>query len=163
MKSDGGRYRVVDGQVNNAAYLAPRAHSQNLAAVGLSDVKIATYGDHGVGRTIIYSAIRRLRDALCDSVESPRYVETLARRGYRFMAPVKEDTAPTETPSADSPASANRGSGYIGKRVVGSYLSRSKTAVALNASGLAYQLPVTDLAEITHLEIVAWACTCQPD
>jgi TolB-like protein/DNA-binding winged helix-turn-helix (wHTH) protein len=37
----------------------------------------------------VYSAIRRLRDALCDSAESPRYVETLARRGYRFIAPVE--------------------------------------------------------------------------
>jgi hypothetical protein len=30
------------------------------------------------------------------------------------------------------------------------------------ASGLAYQLPVADVAKIAHLEIVAWACTCQP-
>ena len=34
------------------------------------------------------AAIRRLRDALGDSAESPRFVETVARRGYRFLAPV---------------------------------------------------------------------------
>lgn len=34
------------------------------------------------------AAIRRLRLALDDSAESPRYVETLARRGYRWVAPV---------------------------------------------------------------------------
>lgn len=34
------------------------------------------------------SAIRRLRDALGDSAENPRFVETLGRRGYRFIAPV---------------------------------------------------------------------------
>ena len=34
------------------------------------------------------AAVRRLRDALGDSAESPRYVETVARRGYRFVAPV---------------------------------------------------------------------------
>jgi len=34
------------------------------------------------------AAIRRLRDALGDSAEHPRYVETVARRGYRFLAPV---------------------------------------------------------------------------
>ena len=34
------------------------------------------------------SAINKLREALGDSAESPRYVETLARRGYRFIAPV---------------------------------------------------------------------------
>src|SRR5437588_7266596 len=34
------------------------------------------------------TAIRKLRDALGDSAENPRFVETLARRGYRFIAPV---------------------------------------------------------------------------
>src|SRR5215472_16562934 len=33
------------------------------------------------------AAIRRLRDALGDSAENPRFVETVARRGYRFIAP----------------------------------------------------------------------------
>jgi TolB-like protein/DNA-binding winged helix-turn-helix (wHTH) protein len=36
------------------------------------------------------AAIRRLRLALDDSAASPRYVETLARRGYRWIAPVQE-------------------------------------------------------------------------
>jgi Tol biopolymer transport system component/DNA-binding winged helix-turn-helix (wHTH) protein len=35
------------------------------------------------------AAIRRLRDALGDSAENPTFVETVARRGYRFLAPVK--------------------------------------------------------------------------
>jgi DNA-binding winged helix-turn-helix (wHTH) protein/tetratricopeptide (TPR) repeat protein len=39
--------------------------------------------DHG-----LHSAITRLREALGDSSESPRFIETLARRGYRFIAPV---------------------------------------------------------------------------
>lgn len=34
------------------------------------------------------TAIMRLRDALGDSSENPRFVETLPRRGYRFIAPV---------------------------------------------------------------------------
>jgi DNA-binding winged helix-turn-helix (wHTH) protein len=36
----------------------------------------------------INSAVRKLRDVLGDSPENPRFVETLARRGYRFIAPV---------------------------------------------------------------------------
>src|SRR5512141_41890 len=36
------------------------------------------------------AAIRRLRDALGDSAENPTFVETVARRGYRFLAPVSE-------------------------------------------------------------------------
>jgi len=36
------------------------------------------------------AAVKRLRDALDDSAETPRYIETLPRRGYRFIAPVEE-------------------------------------------------------------------------
>ena len=35
------------------------------------------------------SAINRIREALGDSAENPRFVETLPRRGYRFIAPVE--------------------------------------------------------------------------
>jgi TolB-like protein/DNA-binding winged helix-turn-helix (wHTH) protein/Flp pilus assembly protein TadD len=46
--------------------------------------------DHGLNK-----AISKIREALGDSAESPRYVETVARRGYRFLAEVKAaDTAP---------------------------------------------------------------------
>jgi TolB-like protein/DNA-binding winged helix-turn-helix (wHTH) protein len=40
--------------------------------------------DHGLNK-----AINKIRDALSDSPESPRFVETVARRGYRFLAEVK--------------------------------------------------------------------------
>ncbi len=39
--------------------------------------------DHGLNK-----AISKLREALCDSSTEPRYIETVARRGYRFLAPV---------------------------------------------------------------------------
>jgi len=46
--------------------------------------------DHSLG-----IAVNKLRDALGDSAENPRFVETLAKRGYRFIAPVKVlDPAP---------------------------------------------------------------------
>ena len=35
------------------------------------------------------TAIRKLREVLRDSPEHPRFIETLPRRGYRFIAPVK--------------------------------------------------------------------------
>src|SRR5258706_7254977 len=34
------------------------------------------------------AAVRRLRDALGDSAENPKFIETVARRGYRLLAPV---------------------------------------------------------------------------
>ena len=40
--------------------------------------------DHGLN-----TAINKLRDALRDSASNPRFIETLARRGYRFLAPVE--------------------------------------------------------------------------
>jgi TolB-like protein/DNA-binding winged helix-turn-helix (wHTH) protein/Tfp pilus assembly protein PilF len=40
--------------------------------------------DHGLNK-----AINKIRDALSDSPDSPRFVETVARRGYRFLAEVK--------------------------------------------------------------------------
>jgi len=49
--------------------------------------------DHG-----LYNAIKRLREALGDSAETPHYVETLARRGYRFIG--RLDHAPTSIPSS---------------------------------------------------------------
>src|ERR1700726_2588863 len=40
--------------------------------------------DHG-----LHNAIARIRDALGDSAETPRYIETLPRRGYRFIGTVE--------------------------------------------------------------------------
>ncbi len=37
------------------------------------------------------TAINKLRDALGDSADNPRFIETLPRRGYRFIAPVISD------------------------------------------------------------------------
>jgi len=54
----------------------------------------------------INTAIRRLRDALNDSADNPRFVETLARRGHRFIAPVEWVTA---TPSGEAEGSETLG------------------------------------------------------
>src|SRR5579872_1126601 len=40
--------------------------------------------DHGLNK-----AINKIREALGDSAETPRFVETVARRGYRFLADVR--------------------------------------------------------------------------
>jgi len=50
--------------------------------------------EHGVN-----AAVNRIREALGDKAGSPRFVETLARRGYRFVAPV-ERIAPREDQAA---------------------------------------------------------------
>src|SRR5208282_5066384 len=64
--------------------------------------------DHGLN-----AAIKRLRDALGDSAENPRFVETLARRGYRFLAPVNHPrkevpAAPANPPALVAPTRSRR-------------------------------------------------------
>src|SRR5438105_9881302 len=50
--------------------------------------------DHGLNK-----AINKIREALGDSAQSPRFVETVARRGYRFIVEVKvADAAPVRNP-----------------------------------------------------------------
>jgi Tol biopolymer transport system component/DNA-binding winged helix-turn-helix (wHTH) protein len=55
--------------------------------------------DHSLG-----TAINKIREALGDSAENPRFIETLARRGYRFIAPVGviEPAGPVD-PATDAP------------------------------------------------------------
>jgi cholera toxin transcriptional activator len=49
------------------------------------------------------TAVNKIRDVLGDSASSPRFVETLARRGYRFIAPVEVDA---RGPSPDAASGA---------------------------------------------------------
>jgi DNA-binding winged helix-turn-helix (wHTH) protein/tetratricopeptide (TPR) repeat protein len=59
-----------------------------------------TFVDFDTG---LNSAIKKLRDVLGDSAEEPRYIETMPRRGYRFIAPVtgleSKRTAGKEAPT----------------------------------------------------------------
>src|SRR6202020_912593 len=42
--------------------------------------------DHGLA-----AAVNKIRDALCDSADKPRFVETLPRRGYRFIGKIEPE------------------------------------------------------------------------
>jgi serine/threonine protein kinase/Flp pilus assembly protein TadD len=59
----------------------------------------------------INAAIKKLRIALNDSAENPRYVETVARRGYRFIAPVEW---PSTSSSAANPSNTGVRQGDAG-------------------------------------------------
>jgi DNA-binding winged helix-turn-helix (wHTH) protein len=52
--------------------------------------------EHGLN-----AAVKRLRDALGDSADTPRFIETIPRRGYRFIA---SPPSPDTLGAADSPA-----------------------------------------------------------
>jgi DNA-binding winged helix-turn-helix (wHTH) protein/TolB-like protein len=69
--------------------------------------------------------IAQIRTALGDSADSPRYVETIPKRGYRFIAPVRPLDFDTLPPKATASA------------VGGQWFSRRHlTALALGATGL---------------------------
>ena len=53
-------------------------------------------------------AIKKVRDALCDSAERPRYVETVPGEGYRFIGAVEPIRSPA--PAPESPAQPSEGS-----------------------------------------------------
>ncbi len=59
-----------------------------------------TFVDFDTG---LNSAIKKLRDVLGDSAEKPRYIETLPRRGYRFIGPLA-DRPQQGTPETQGPA-----------------------------------------------------------
>lgn len=65
----------------------------------------------------ISTAMNRLRQALGDSAENPRFIETLARRGYRLMVPVQceEPPAPVAAPPEPFPAGLPSSQSTVGR------------------------------------------------
>jgi TolB-like protein/DNA-binding winged helix-turn-helix (wHTH) protein/Tfp pilus assembly protein PilF len=89
--------------------------------------------DHGLNK-----AINKIREALGDSAENPRFVETVARRGYRFLADVTPiATAPDRAPRPEAerlvpPADSDRVElTDVGVRPKRSYRRRAWTGVGL--------------------------------
>ena len=67
------------------------------------ELRARLWGNDSVGNfeQSLGSAINKIREALGDSAENPRFVETLSRRGYRFIAPVSvlaSETTPEPEP-----------------------------------------------------------------
>jgi len=62
-----------------------------------------TFVDFGHG---LNAAVNKLRETLSDSAEDPRYIETLPRRGYRFIAKIEEPE--TNLPQSDPFVPAGR-------------------------------------------------------
>ena len=87
--------------------------------------------DHGLN-----TVINRLRETLGDSASNPRFIETLARRGYRFLAPVEAaGPNPSPPPLAPSPAaepvSPNRALRALNGRIAAAVLTREEEVPAV--------------------------------
>ena len=63
----------------------------------------------------VNNAIKRLREALGDRADTPRFIETLPRRGYRFIAPA--DGSVAATPIGQESPTRDRGSAVSGRRL----------------------------------------------
>jgi TolB-like protein/DNA-binding winged helix-turn-helix (wHTH) protein/Tfp pilus assembly protein PilF len=82
-------FRVLAVLVDRAGQVVTREELRQ--KVWPTDVYVAF--DQGLN-----NAIKKVRDALGDSAESPRFIETLARHGYRFVAPVSAAPARSVEP-----------------------------------------------------------------
>jgi TolB-like protein/DNA-binding winged helix-turn-helix (wHTH) protein/Flp pilus assembly protein TadD len=80
----------------------------------------------------LHNAIGRIREVLGDSAETPRYIETLPRRGYRFIAPVEEVQAPRI-----SEANGNRTREAVAVAPPTARQSKTRAALALTLLTLA--------------------------
>jgi len=87
--------------------------------------------DHGLN-----VAIRRLRQALGDAAENPGYIETVPRKGYRFLAPAEIFAAPAPSPS-DSPVSVAQPH----RSLAGTFRSRKFWVITI-ASAVAAVIPL---------------------
>jgi TolB-like protein/DNA-binding winged helix-turn-helix (wHTH) protein len=80
--------------------------------------------DHGLNK-----AINKIRDALGDSAENPRFIQTVSRRGYRFLADVTEvssgriETAPADIGSGELEAGNSRPAKPRSPRIVAATLA----------------------------------------
>jgi TolB-like protein/DNA-binding winged helix-turn-helix (wHTH) protein/Flp pilus assembly protein TadD len=99
------------------------------------------------------AALKRVRYALRDSPDNPTFIETVPRRGYRFIAPVEYvevvsavEPSPRALPISDSPAATTtsspeptasyRGKGSIAAGIAAVALAIMIVAVAMNVGGI---------------------------
>jgi len=64
----------------------------------------AVWPDTAVGDSVLTVAIGELRRALGDDPRAPRFIETVHRRGYRFLAAIRSSLTPSPSPRPDTVA-----------------------------------------------------------
>ena len=117
--------------------------------------------DHGLNKSV-----KKLRDSLGDSAESPRYIETVPRVGYRFIAPVREAmmNAPVSPASELAAQSAIEKFGIVGVPLLPAEETHKPEPAATEATEATLPAPTVHrriwwelaLASVALLAIAGW-------
>jgi TolB-like protein len=103
------------------------------------------------------TAINKIREALVDSAERPRFVETLSRRGYRFIAHI-ESTDPSASPHSAHPAPHSRAEDGFWIAVLPLKQSGSGAQLSERATALTEET-VTGLSRFSYLRVISLSST----
>src|SRR5215218_1303969 len=117
----------------------------------------SVWKDAFVTDTSLAEAVSVLRQALGDDPQSPTYVQTIHRRGYRFVAPVTVATAPSTpiaAPILDSARRVERVSPSIGREMVPWGVAVLCAALAITALWQYTRVP-RSIAPVVRLPIDA--------
>jgi TolB-like protein len=112
------------------------------------------------------TAINKIRNALSDSAEKPRFVETLSGRGYRFIAAIESGDAETNTESVDASrsrregASRARGEDGFWIAVLPLKLGEAERNLTDSATTLVEEI-VTGLSRFSYLRVISLSSTLQ--
>jgi DNA-binding winged helix-turn-helix (wHTH) protein len=113
-------FRILERLLRRQGSIVSREELRN----ALWDEDTFVEFDHAIN-----TAMQKIRGVLNDSATNPRFIETVPRRGYRFIAPVQFVTGP---PSPQTPTRAVRGKSPTMARLAGlverglSYITRSQ-------------------------------------